>query len=772
MLHLKKYLVFIFYLFYLHSYSQNCQITLSGKVMDIHHEEGLDHAFIYIEENGMNSETDESGSFIFKNICQGNFHFNVSHFGCQTQSFYIKITNDTTIVFNLEHHSNMLEQVVVNGKLSKAGIGLNQYVISGEALQNMHGKDVAQIASYIPGVSVLKNGSSLNKPIINGLYGNRVSILNQGIPQEGQQWGNDHAPEIDAFTAQNISVVKGSAAVRYGTNAMAGVLILESQAIKNDPHPHGQFLSLYNTNGRGFVTNAVTEQSTKLFNYRLIATLKKSGDQHTSNYFLTNTGSNEINLATLFTNDHNSKWYRSLFVSNFNSNIGILRGAHIGNLTDLKESLTRETPFYTKEFFSYNIAAPKQHVNHFLIKQENKISISNNAQLSFDLAFQRNKRKEYDVRRSGRDSIPALNLDLWSQWLDGNYTWFENDKKMQFGLQNKFTNNSNVAGTGILPLIPNYTLNNAAVYLSAIYPLKKLLLEVGTRLEDQYLKVAYIDVSNNSLVKDNHRSLNFASNIGFGIDISSKLNIKGNAAYISRAALPHELYSNGLHQGIAAIEEGNKSLGSESSFKYSLDTKFQLIEDSKISLSFFHHRINDYIYLAPAASPRLTIRGAFPVFQYNQANTILNGVDLMINHSFNHKLDLVAKCSYINSDKSDNEAVRTFLPPFYSNLELSYLFNSIKKLKDVSVNAEWAYNAKQKDFTVQAQNTFFIKNPASYHLFNLGLKAKHKIFGKEMTLSIRTENILNTTYRNYLNRLRYFANDTGRNITTKIIINF
>ena len=52
---------------------------------------------------------------------------------------------------------------------------------------------------------MLRNGSGISKPVIHGLFGNRVTILNNGITQSGQQWGNDHAPEIDPFVADHLS---------------------------------------------------------------------------------------------------------------------------------------------------------------------------------------------------------------------------------------------------------------------------------------------------------------------------------------------------------------------------------------------------------------------------------------------------------------------------------------------------------------------------------------------------------------------------------------
>ena len=95
------------------------------------------------------------------------------------------------------------------------------------------------------------------------MYGNRLLIINNGVRQQGQQWGVDHAPELDANTAGRITVVKGAEGVRYGSEALGGVVLMEGQLL-----PYGQrklmgkFSGLYGTNGRKF---AFTQQLSQGF---------------------------------------------------------------------------------------------------------------------------------------------------------------------------------------------------------------------------------------------------------------------------------------------------------------------------------------------------------------------------------------------------------------------------------------------------------------------------------------------------------------------------
>ena len=143
----------------------------------------------------------------------------------------------------------------------------------------------------------MRNGSGISKPVVHGLFGNRVAILNNGIAQSGQQWGSDHAPEIDPFVADHLSVVKGASALAYGGNSLGSVVLVETDNIQEDPHLHGEVNYTLQSNGWGHTLNSTIEKNGSWAAWRITGTLKRQGDNRTSNYFLTNTGKKENNLA-------------------------------------------------------------------------------------------------------------------------------------------------------------------------------------------------------------------------------------------------------------------------------------------------------------------------------------------------------------------------------------------------------------------------------------------------------------------------------------------
>ena len=78
---------------------------------------------------------------------------------------------------------------------------------------------LASIASEIDGVTFISSGSNVERPVIHGLYGNRVLVLNNYLKHGFQNWGDDHAPEINISSVDRISVLKGSSGVRFGPEA-------------------------------------------------------------------------------------------------------------------------------------------------------------------------------------------------------------------------------------------------------------------------------------------------------------------------------------------------------------------------------------------------------------------------------------------------------------------------------------------------------------------------------------------------------------------------
>ena len=237
MMNIKLITVSIFFLFCLNfSYGQNlnsCQIKCQGHVIDAESKETLIGATVFVKELNIGMATDNNGYFVFNNLCPGKYIIVCEYVGYAKIQDTIKITKSEILSFALKVSSNEINEVVVQAERKKEE-GLNtisQIKLEGNELDKTRGQSLGESLKDITGLNSIQTGPAISKPVIHGLHSNRILILNNGVRQEGQQWGQDHAPEIDPFTASEITVIKGPASLRYGSDAIGGVILLDPRKL-------------------------------------------------------------------------------------------------------------------------------------------------------------------------------------------------------------------------------------------------------------------------------------------------------------------------------------------------------------------------------------------------------------------------------------------------------------------------------------------------------------------------------------------------------------
>jgi iron complex outermembrane recepter protein len=745
--------------------AQDCVLQLNGYVLDEETGEPVAYATVLLENENRGSNTDSLGFFQLGQLCPGSHIFQISHIGCVPHQLRMQLTKDTLVNILLAHDEALLDQVVVVSKVADKTTE-QRASINQEEIEKNSSKNLANVLESLPGVSVLKNGSGISKPIIHGLYGNRVAILNNGIEQAGQQWGNDHAPEIDPFFATQLSVVKGAGAVAYGSNSLGAVVLVENNKISRDSQLSGLVLYHFETNGLGHSLNTKLEKTGRLVAWRLSGSLRMAGDGQTPDYYLTNTGKREGNISLQLERKLSKKHVAELYYSSFNANIGVLRGSHIGNLTDLEDALSREVPFFTKDHFSYNLVPPRQLVNHHLLKWESRYFLNDQQIFQFKYGGQLNNRKEFDVRRGNRDHIPSLSLQQWAHFAESNYQHsFTNNWFLKTGLQFRFVDNYNVPGTGVRPLIPNYQSLNASTFILLQKKQNRFFYEWGARYDWKYYDVSILTTTLPRITeKFQHRYHNYSGSAGAKYELANGLSANVNLGYMLRAPEVNELYSNGLHQGVSGIEEGNRELQQESAWKgiASIDWRFRKLYVQALA---YQQNIQDYIYLEPQKEFRLTIRGAFPVFVYEQTDARIRGLDLLMTLQPEPNSMLTFKYAHIRGRDLSNDLTLINIPTDNLFASYSYRFKNLPRFSDNTFSVNVKYIFQNEDLLPEQD---FVAAPEAYFLlgFHLGTqwRCKSSVFG----LTLRVENVLNARYRDYLNRLRYFADERGREVVVGI----
>ncbi len=763
-------------------------ITLSGSVQDTNGNV-LPGATVLI--SGMGESTDENGKFIVKELCAGEYELLVKYVGFDDSIAKIKLTGNRQLTITLEPSIKLLEAVEIASGSSHSGLTNTSYSLSEEELEHFKGKSLGEALKRVPGVSAMQTGPSVFKPVIDGLHSQRILILNNGIRQEGQQWGVEHAPEIDPFIASELKVVKGSETVRYGSDAIGGVIIVDTPPLHQTSKLGGEINAGAFSNNRMGVFSAMLEggfNKTENLSWRIQSSLKKGGDFSTPDYVLSNTGVEELNFsgALGYKGDDTGA---ELYFSSFNTEIGILRASHTGNLDDLDNSIRTGVPWYIEDF-TYTINPPKQKINHQLVKLSAFKKIAGVGKLNILYGGQFDQRKEFDTRRGGRSEIPALSLNLISNVLDVSLDHEIGKLEGSAGINVTFKDNANVPGTGIRPLIPNYNQFNGGLFVLEKFRKKKWLFEAGVRYDHQYLKVRTF-INNQDLIEPEFNFDYFSGSLGASFYFNPNTKFSTHVGVSARPPHVSELYSEGLHHGTASIEEGlmrqnGEVLSDQNLIKNEVSRKwinsFQITRKKfSVELSAYYNYISNYVFLKPTGT-RLTIRGYFPVLVYDQTDALLLGTDGLVHWDISKHLEYSGTFAFLYAHDITNDDVLTWIPPAQIENAITYTFKT-SKLKDlfITVRVPTAFKQNRAPVTVYPKDIpdydgekiyDFAPAPAAYTLLNIEAGVKVPLKNRELYISLAGENLLNKSYRVYMNRLRYFADEPGQNFIVRIKYNF
>jgi iron complex outermembrane receptor protein len=772
-------ILFVAYLFSIPKSSTGqteCSVTFSGQVLSEGDHLPVAFATVYIPEIEDGVQTNEEGFFSINISCHNKYEVIISQVEYQKTSTYISIEiEDYKQVFYLKSKENILSAVSVHShKREQVLLSNVENVLSTRELKKLKGKSLSESVSTLPGVYNIKTGPGINKPMIHGLYGSRIQIINNEVAQMGQQWGVDHAPEIDPFVASRITIVKGASSVKYGPRAIGGALLLEPEPLVPDSTLHGSLDLVGFTNGRGGTGSAMLSGSFLLneeesINWRIQSSSKKSGDQHAAHYNLTNTGSEELNFSAA-ANYIKDDLQADLFYSRFSTEIGILRGAHIGNVDNFFEALNKRPPFFTEDF-SYEINNPKQEVVHQLLKAKIHLDRSDYGDFDFIYAYQQNARKEFDIRRGGRSEKASVDLQLDSHVakLLFHHEPIWNNLSGEIGLDYEYQNNKNVPGTGTTPLIPNYSSFQAGAFLNESWAEESWNLEAGLRFDAIAIDVLKFNEAD-ELINPQHQYNMFSGIVGGGLDINSNIKYKSNISWSQRAPSINELYSQGLHHSVAAIEEGDNQLLPETSIKWLHSLQFSFNEKLRLNMDAYASRIQNYIYLEPE-EPRLTIRGAFPVYQYRQTLADIYGTDIIGSYEFFHHFTLNTKASIIRGNDISNELPLIFMPADRWENTLNWRLSNKLGFKEIdfSLSGLKVFEQYRAPITeTEAYEQATVPVPEGYFITNFSLDTTRKLEHAQLNVGLSIYNLMNTDYTDYLNRLRFYAAETGRNFELRI----
>ena len=776
--------------------------SLTGKITDKETGQPIPGVTLYIPDLKIGTLANADGIYKIGNLPSSRLLFQISFIGYKTITQFIDLSQTTTQDFVMEPSVKEMNEVVVTG-LSQAGEKKRtptpiQIVPHTQLLQTASG-NIIDALSKQPGISQITTGSGISKPVIRGLGYNRVVVVNDGIRQEGQQWGDEHGIEIDEFSVNHVEILKGPASLSYGSDAIAGVINMLSAPSLPDGTIQGNVIGNYQTNNGLIGYSANISGNLKGYIWDLRYSNKMAHDyKNKYDGYVFNSAYKEQNIGGIL--GVNKSWgYAHLHFSLYNLNPGIIEGDRDSisgkfikpiAINDTTEGFTLAN---NKDFKSYLPHVPFQKISHYKTVLNSNFIVQGGA-IKATLGIQQNRRQEYgDVLMPSTYGLyflmNTINYDL-------RYNMTERNKfNISFGV-NGMQQQSQNKGTEFL--VPEYSLFDIGVFSILKKSYKKLDISAGIRYDtrNEHSKDLYVDVNGFPLPTADssayHQFSAFHStfsgltgSIGATYQFNEEVYAKINAARGYRAPNIAELGANGLHDGTIRYEIGDPKLKAETSFQ--ADAAFGMnTHHITVELDLFSNTINNFIFSRKltSSSGGDSISNGYSTFKFVSGKANLLGGEIMIDiHP--HPLDwlhIENSFSYVQSvqeGQPDSTKYLPFTPAPKIQSELKADIKTKGKTLDntyVKIEAE-NYLKQNKFYSAYGTET---ATPA-YTLINIGagtdIKNKDHVF---CSVYLSVNNLLDVAYQSHLSRLKYTSENfatgrsgvyaMGRNISFKLIV--
>lgn len=798
-------------------------LTITGVVKDLETKNTIGFATIHFLNSRVRTTTDAFGKFIIsfpENRTNGKLV--VSSLGYASDTLLVSNEKESYEIF-LKPKQGILNEVVVTG-VSKAMLLRENPIaivsVGTKAIESTTESNIIDVlVKNVAGLNAVKTGPNISKPFIRGLGYNRVLTLFDGIRQEGQQWGDEHGIEVDAYNISKAEVVKGPASIMYGSDALAGVVSLMPEIpVNKDEKIQGKYFSEYQSNN-GLVGNGIRLTYSKNHWAYALRGSYRIAKNYTNNIDgrVYNTGFNEINASSTIQH-FSKKGFSNVNLTLYDNLQGIPDGS--------RDSLTRK---FTKQIFegsnddiknrpivsdaelnSYTLSPLHQHIQHYRIYSNNHYKVGN-GDVDFLLAFQQNMRREYNHPTAEKQAGLFVKLNTFNYGFTYNAPTIFNTE-ISVGINGMYQQNKSKDATDFP--IPDYRLFDIGSFAIAKWKQNRLTISAGLRYDKRYLRGNDFYTGTNLVTGFSKQVflpdtagayLQFAAfdktfngtslSVGATYQLNEHINLKANVSRGYRAPSITELASNGLDPGAHIIYLGNRNFVPEFSFQedIGIDVRYK---DFSATASVFNNSIEHYIFLSQLTDANgnavLDAQGN-KTYQYQQAKAQLYGLEATFSlfptsikgFSFDNSFSLIY--AYNKKNEFKGKGIEGEYLPLIPPAKLLSSINKEFKTKStvfssIKLKAEMEYNAAQNRYL--ALNNTETATP-SFTLFNFSINTQIN-YSKTNAIQfqVQVNNVFDKAYQSNLSRLKYFEYyqnspnghlgmyGIGRNICFKAIVPF
>ncbi|MBK5941735.1 TonB-dependent receptor [Halochromatium roseum] len=643
----------------------------------------------------------------------------------------------------------------------------NIAVLSGEDLRRRQRFTLGETLETLPGVASITAGNMVGKPVIRGLSGNQIQVLSNGIGVDYQQYGERHPPNIDPFLAGRIEVVRGASSLLYGSGALGGAIDVQAPAFVFMPEGESEALAdtlfVYHSNNEQWDTGAKARASSDRFSLDAGIMGRSAGNLTTPN----------AATAAESGNPSDPKFTGELPFTNFDQ-LNAQFGA--GMLTDVGEFGVRYNQWNNENNF---LLPTGQGIGLWLNNDQLQLTgampLASDWELKPTLSWQHNLRRANSPGQplsAGYDGTIHLEFDRYVARLeaihgplgpfDGGTLGVEYSNKIQYS-------------RGTTVLAPGGEVSNLALFAFESKDIGDWTLQAGLR-HDWHSVTGDAGKTRAAVTftgRDSHDYSVFTGSLGAVYRLTDQVAIASNLGRGFRAPSLFELYADGVHGGVAAIQEGNPDLEPEQSINVDLGLRWNTPR-LQGSATVYRNAISDYIYLQDTGRSR----NGLPIFAYQQDDALLTGLELEASWQLTDQLELSGSLDLVRGTNDRTDEDLPLLPADSLRLEATYWFAERGPIREPYLTLGMRHAAAKdaapgEPFSQFDLMPFGTASTDAYTLADLDLGFAFPAFGNRLArVDLTVRNLFDTEYRDFLDTYKGYALSPGRDIRVSLSLPF
>lgn len=648
------------------------------------------------------------------------------------------------------HGTGSLQEIVVTahpGARSRYAVTQGTSVLGGEDMERAMSATIGDSLDHLPGISQTAYGQGASRPVVRGLGGDRLRLLVNGLGTfDASSTSPDHAVALDLSTADRVEVVRGPATLKYGSNAIAGVInVIDSRVPRDIPLDggiEGFVRSSYGTNANETLNGGSINAHLGGGLVAHIDGFFRDTDDFKAPGFLRSKAlrdaepleAGETEPFKRAVNSDLRAWGATGGLSYVGRN-GFI-GASVGRLDNQYGIPVELEHAHEDDHTDHDDHDDLVRVDIEQVRAD-LIAEWNSPFWIFDQASARFGYGDYDQVELEGSEVGTIFMN--NEW-EGRFDLTQTERRGWTGTSGLHLRRRSFEAVGLEAFVPPNTTFQWGLYSYQSYESGPWHLDAGIRFDRQEARANTIDVSRNFT--------GVSASLGASYELGDGYLLGLSAFRAERAPNADELFSDGPHLATFIFEKGDPSLGEETI--KGLDATFKKAGDqTSFALNAFYYSYKDYIF------ERLT--GAFedelPVAQFSSTNARFYGMELEAEHTLweqgEYAIGINTVFDFVKAKDTVNNIPLPRIPPL--SVTLGSTFESHWVDVDISAN----YTIKQKStapFELTTGDYVDLATAVTVHPFE-----KHDI-----TFIIQGDNLLNENIRHHTSFLKDLVPAPGR----------